>query len=72
MKIKKIKKIRYMHILRLIILALDECSLDPYDLPADVNSFNAIVVQYGKRSLVDEDEVNYVLKTSLSKMFFKG
>jgi len=63
-------KIRYMYILKFIILALEECD-DPYDLPLDVDSFNDMVIQYGKRSSVTDEEVNHVLRTPLSKMFFK-
>ena len=64
-------KIRYMYILKFIMLALEECSLDPYDLPLDVDSFSDMVMQYGKRSSVTDEEVNDVLKTPLSRMFFK-
>jgi len=71
MKRKKMNKIRYMYILRFIIIALDECNLDPYDLPADVDSFSDIVKQYGKRSSVTYEEVKFVMLTPLSKMFFR-
>jgi len=71
MKRKKMNKIRYMYILRFIIIALDECNLDPYDLPADVDSFSDIVNQYGKRSSVTYEEVKFVMLTPLSKMFFR-
>jgi len=64
-------KIRYMYILKFIMLALDECDLDPYDLPADVDSFSDMVIQYGKRSSVTYEEVKFVMQTPLSKMFFE-
>jgi len=72
------KKSRYMVVLKMITLALDEVGFDPYNIQKNSDSFiNGdsfinIVKQYGKRYSVTDEEVQYVINTPLKEIFLEG
>ena len=56
----------YTYIITLIVLAVTECEFNIRNLPKDVNTFNELVMQYGRKSKVTEKEVNMVFENSIS------
>ena len=59
------EKERYITILKMIILALEECKFEPYNIPEGHTPFITMIKQYGKKHLITDKELFYVLQTPL-------